>query len=118
MNDFNGTTSFSYDAWGRQTKKTFSTTYTANYYYNYGSKLTKASSDFPGEGTVTYNYGGDQKRRQRTVGGASTWYNWDLGWSVLNEESGTGSGTLLKTYVGGMAEIVVGVRWPDIFFYY
>jgi RHS repeat-associated protein len=35
----------------------------------------------------------------------STWYNWGLGWSVLNEESGTGSGTLQKTYVGGMAEL-------------
>jgi RHS repeat-associated protein len=35
----------------------------------------------------------------------STWYNWGLGWSVLNEESGTGSGALVKTYVGGMAEI-------------
>jgi hypothetical protein len=27
----------------------------------------------------------------------SAWYNLRLGWSVLNEESGTGSGTLLKT---------------------
>jgi hypothetical protein len=37
---------------------------------------------------------------------------------VLNEESGTGSGTFLKTYIGGMAEIVVGAKWSDILLYY
>src|SRR5690606_23697274 len=73
---------------------------------------------FPGEGSVTYNYGGDQKRRQRTVGGVSTWYNWGLGWGVLNEESGTGSGTLQKTYIGGMAEIAGSTPATGAYSYY
>jgi hypothetical protein len=47
----------------------------------------------------------DRKRRQRTVSGVNTWYNWGLGWDLLNEESRTGSGTLQKTYVSGMGEI-------------
>src|SRR5690606_13754640 len=100
----NGTTSFAYDAWGRQTSKTQGS-YSATYGYRYGSKLYSVASSFPGEGSVTYNYGGDQKRRQRTVGGVSTWYNWNLGWSVINEESGTGSGTLQKTYIDRIAEV-------------
>ena len=50
-------TTFSYDAWGRTTRKAQGSD-TADYYYHYGSKLTKVSSSFPGEGTVTYKYGG------------------------------------------------------------
>lgn len=118
MNDFNGTTNFAYDPWGRMTKKNVSTTYTANYHYNYGSKMTKVVSDFPGEGTVEYQYGGDQKRRQRTVGGVDTWYNWGIGWNVLNEESGTGTGTLQKTYLGGMAEVAGSDPTTGAYSYY
>ena len=72
-------------------------TYTATYAYRYGDKLGSVTSDFPGEGTVTYEYGGDQKRRERSVsGGDYAWYNWDIGWNVINEEHS--NGTLSKTY--------------------
>jgi RHS repeat-associated protein len=72
--------------------------YTATYAYRYGSKLYSVASNFPSEGNVTYNYGGDQKRRSRTAGGSTTRYNWDIGWTVLNEEDG--NGTLTRTFVG------------------
>ena len=33
-------------------------------------------------------YGCDQKRREQSVsGGDYTWYNWDIGWNVINEEN-------------------------------
>jgi RHS repeat-associated protein len=86
-----------YDAWGRLTTKTVTGFGAANYYYNYGDKLTKLSSNIPGEGTVDYEYGADQKRRERVSGGTTTWYNYDVGWDVLNEENS--AGTLSLTYV-------------------
>ena len=90
-------TNFAYDQFGRMTQKTRSGS-TATYTYNYGDKLTKVASNFGGEGTVTYTYSGDQKRRSRAVsGGDTTKYRYDQGWSVLNEENG--SGTLQATYV-------------------
>jgi RHS repeat-associated protein len=55
------------------------------------------ASDFPGEGTVEYEYGADQKRRQRDDGTTVTCYNYDIGWSLLNEEDN--AGTLTMTYV-------------------
>ena len=99
----NGTTSFYYDEWSRTISKSLGD-YDATYEYRYGDKLCAVTSDFPDEGTVTYDYGGDGKRRQRTVGGVSTWYNW-AGGNVINEESGTGSGSLTMTYIGKMAHV-------------
>ena len=65
--------------------------------YRYGDKLGSVTSDFPSEGTVAYEYGGDQKRRERSVsGGDYTWYNWDIGWNVINEENS--NCTLSMTY--------------------
>ncbi len=98
----NGTTSFYYDDWGRTISKSLED-YDATYYYRYGGTLYAVTSDFPDEGTVNYNYGGDGKRRQRTVGGTSTWYNWDSGWNVINEENS--QGTLTMTYIGKMAQV-------------
>ncbi len=92
------TTSFAYDQFGRMTQKTRTGGYTGTYYYNYGDKLTKVASNFQGEGTVTYAYSGDQKRRSRAVtGGAMTKYRVDQGWGVVNEENS--GGTLLSTYI-------------------
>jgi YD repeat-containing protein len=92
------TTSFAYDQFGRMTQKTRTGGYTGTYYYNYGDKLTKVASNFQGEGTVTYTYSGDQKRRSRSVsGGAMTKYRVDKGWGVVNEENS--GGTLLSTYI-------------------
>jgi YD repeat-containing protein len=96
---FDGTdTTFGYDAWGRMTSKSDGA-YSASYSYDYGSKLTKVASDFPGEGTAEYEFGADQKRRQRDDGTTVTWYNYGLGWDILNEENG--GGTLTMTFVHG-----------------
>jgi RHS repeat-associated protein len=94
-------TNFTYDAWGRMTAKVQGT-YSASFYYGQGDKLTGITSDFPGEGNVTYSYGGDAKRRQRNDG-TITQYRWDDGWTVLNEEDG--GGVLSLTLVGGLAAI-------------
>ena len=51
-----------------------------------GSKMLKVSAMLPGEGTVDYKYGGDGKRRERDDGTNLTWYNWDVGYNVINEE--------------------------------
>jgi len=91
------TTSFAYDAWGRMTSKSDGT-YSATYAYRYGNKLASVTSDFPSEGNATYQYDGAGKRRQRTGGGATTKYRWDMGWTVLNEEDNLGD--LTRTYVG------------------
>jgi RHS repeat-associated protein len=101
---FGGTdTTFAYDARGRMTSKSDGTN-SAEYYYNYEDKLTKVSSDFPGDGTVEYEYGGDGTRRQRVQGDTTTWYNYDDGWDLLNEESE--NGTLIMTYVHDPAKAV------------
>ena len=98
------TTTMAYDAWGRMTSKAISGSYSATYAYRYGDKLYSVTSDFPGEGTVTYEYGGDQKRRERSVsGGDYTWYNWDIGLRVVNEENS--NGTLSMTYMARLADV-------------
>ncbi len=91
------TTSFAYDAWGRMTSKSDGT-YSATYAYRYGNKLASVTSDFPSEGNATYQYDGAGKRRQRTAGGTTTKYRWDMGWTVLNEEDNLGN--LTRTYMG------------------
>ncbi|MBX3180786.1 MAG: RHS repeat-associated core domain-containing protein [Candidatus Hydrogenedentes bacterium] len=86
------TTTQAYDAWGRLTGRAqggYSATYAfppAADLRRYGDKLYSVTSDFPGEGDVTYEYGGDQKRRSRVAGASETWYNYDMGWNVLSEE--------------------------------
>ncbi|MBX3180781.1 MAG: RHS repeat-associated core domain-containing protein [Candidatus Hydrogenedentes bacterium] len=102
------TTTQAYDAWGRLTGRAqggYSATYAfppAADLRRYGDKLYSVTSDFPGEGDVTYEYGGDQKRRSRVAGASETWYNWDAGWTVLSEEDNAdgSSGALKRTYRG------------------
>ncbi|MDZ4860202.1 MAG: RHS repeat-associated core domain-containing protein [Candidatus Hydrogenedentes bacterium] len=94
MVDYNGTTNFTFDDWGRMTEKERVGS-SATYSWNYGYNLTSVSSNFAGEGTVGYEFGGDRKRRERVSSGNTTWYNYG-GWLVLNEEDG--SGNLSKTY--------------------
>lgn len=85
LTDGNGAQSLAYDQWGRQTSRTRGSS-SATYTYNYGDKLTKVVSSFADEGTVTYKYGGDGKRRERDVsGGAVTAYNFDRGNNVVSE---------------------------------
>jgi len=85
-------TSFACDAWGRMISKTRGN-YSAGYAWGEGDKLTGVASSFPGEGSVTYAYGGDGKRRERNDG-TLTKYRWDRGWNVLHEENGSGGLTL------------------------
>ncbi|MGI6460127.1 MAG: RHS repeat domain-containing protein [Candidatus Hydrogenedentales bacterium] len=89
-------TSFAYDAWGRMTSKSDGT-WSATYAYRYGGKLASVMSDFPSEGNASYQYDGAGKRRQRTGGGTTTRYRWDVGWNVLNEEDNLGS--LARTHI-------------------
>ncbi|HIJ73109.1 MAG TPA: RHS repeat-associated core domain-containing protein [Candidatus Hydrogenedentes bacterium] len=95
-------TNFTYDKYGRMTAKTQGG-YSAAYAYRYSQMLYSVTSDFPGEGTVTYQYGGDLKRRSRTVSGTTTNYNWDAGYSVINEEDS--GGDLTMTYIGKLADV-------------
>jgi RHS repeat-associated protein len=91
------TTSFAYDSWGRQTSKTQGG-YSATYEYGPVQSLSKVTSDFPGEGTVTYAVGGDGMRRQRSVGMDITWYNYTVDETVISEEDG--SDNLQRSFIG------------------
>ncbi len=48
-------------------------------------KLCSVTSNFRDEGNVTYQYGGDGKRRIRTAGSNLTYYWWDAGYNVIEE---------------------------------
>lgn len=101
-------TDMEYDAWGRMTKRDDGT-HEATYGYRYGGKLYSVTSDFPGEGSVTYETGGDGKRRSRVAGVEETWYNWGKGWAKISEEVGSdGVGDLLTSWIAGDAGAVLG----------
>ena len=97
LTDVNGQADFTYDELGRTATKTRDS-FTATYKYHYGDKLASVISNFPDEDDVTYEYGGNGLRRERTTGGVTTTYNWS-GLSVASEEDS--SGDLIRTYVGG-----------------
>ena len=100
MTDGSATIYFTYDPWGRMVSKYQAQTYTASYAYRYGTALHTVASNFPQEGNVTYEYGGNGKRRSRTAGANQTWYNCDSGWNVLSEEdNAAGTGNLVISYV-------------------
>ena len=88
-------TLFFYDSWGRMISKDQGA-YGADYEYRYGDKLKSVTSNFPNEANVTYKYGGDGKRRERSSPYAA--YKWDAGWNMINKENSLG-GTLSVTYV-------------------
>ena len=94
------TTNMAYDAWGNLTSKTQGS-YSATYTYRYGGKLYSVTSDFPGEGNVTYETGGDQKRRSRVQGSNELWFNWDVGWNIISQEDNAdgSTGALAMTHV-------------------
>jgi len=95
-NSAQGTTmTFAYDAWGRTTSKSLGAK-TAEYAYRYGSRLHAVTSDFFDEGNVTFEYGGDGRRRSAAAGGLTMRYRWDAGWNMINEEDG--NGTLTRSY--------------------
>jgi len=86
---------FTYDDWGRTASQTVGSK-SATYSYKYGSKLASVSSTLFGEANVTFEYGGDQRRRSMTTGGVTKQYNWDMAWNVINEEDGNGA--LVRSY--------------------
>ncbi len=94
---------FYYDDWGRMISKDQGD-YGANYEYRYGDKLKSVTSNFPDEADVTYQYGSDGKRRSRDTSSSYTWYNWDAGWNVINEESS--GNTLERTYIHDPGKVV------------
>jgi RHS repeat-associated protein len=101
MTDGSATIYFTYDPWGRMVSKYQAQTYSASYAYRYDDKLYTVTSSFPGEGTVTYQYGGPLALRSRTQGANEKWYNPDAAGNVVSEEdSAGGSGNLTTTYVG------------------
>ena len=108
MADYNGTTTFTYDDWGRTTLRTRGSN-TTTYGWGHNHKIVSVDSTFPDEGNVDYKYGGDGLRRERDEedGTDITWYNWS-GYNVTNEEAdgaGLGDGALTRTYVGGLGDI-------------
>jgi RHS repeat-associated protein len=60
---------------------------------------------------VTYEYGGDGKRRKRQDSSATRQYKWDAGWNVISEENGCG--TLTMTYVHAPGK-VIGTILADV----
>ena len=105
MSDGTNTTNMTYDEWGRLVERDDGT-HTATYAYRYGGKLYGFTSDFPGEGNVTYETGGDGKRRSRVAGTDETWYNWAAGWLLVSEENdSSGGGSLQRTYAGKEAHV-------------
>ncbi len=104
-----------YDAWGRLTSKSDGT-YAATYAYRYGSKLYSVTSDFPGEGNVTYETGGNGKRRSRVAGVDETWYNYTVGFDeVSTEDDADGStGTLTMTNVVRSPSAPVSATLADL----
>ncbi len=103
MTDYNGTTTFGFDDWGRMTSKARGS-YEATYGYRYGQMLRSVTSDFPGEGNVTYEYGGDGKRRAATHGTEASSYSWGLGTQAVSEEDENGA--LARTHVNRFADIL------------
>jgi RHS repeat-associated protein len=98
----NGTTTFTYDAWGRQTAKTLNSV-TDTYAYRYGSKLYGVDLGNDTEVEVAYEYGADGKRRRITTGGLERWVRWNSGWgsTSIDDENGT----LLQLMVGTVAAV-------------
>ena len=91
---------------GRTTSKTRGTD-VATYTWGFGNFLLQVDSDFPDEGLVDYEYGGNMQRRSRDDGTAYTWFNW-AGGAPINEEAagtGVGDGALTNTLIGKLAEL-------------
>jgi RHS repeat-associated protein len=89
------TKAFAHDRQVTQTLNSVTHSY-AYHAFGRGSKLYSVDLATNATLDVTFNYGGDQKRRTMTVGGVTTGYNWDARWNVINEEDG--SGDLARSY--------------------
>ncbi len=79
-----GTINYTYDDWGRQTRKTLGS-YQTDYTWRYGHKLSQVTSNFPGEvSQMNYLYDALGKRRNAitNLAGADV-YRYDLGWNAI-----------------------------------
>lgn len=85
---------------------------TATYAHRYGDRLYSVTSNFPNEGNVTYDYGGDDKRRERSTATEYSWYNYDKGFKLLNEEDNTG--TLTTTHTHANPNPIVSPTLADV----
>ena len=115
MSDGTNTTNMTYDEWGRLVERDDGT-HTAAYAYRYGGKLYGFSSDFAGEGNVTYETGGDGKRRSRVAGTDETWYNYTAGFDVVSTEDNAdgSSGALTMTNVVFAPRTLVSATLADL----
>jgi RHS repeat-associated protein len=91
------TCSFSYDPWGRMSTKTTNGTTQEVYGYKYGDKLCSYTTNAPGGSNVTYNFGGDGRRRSRTSGGVITKFCWDKDWNMVAQKDAADN--LVMTYI-------------------
>jgi RHS repeat-associated protein len=109
------TTTMTYDDWGRLAARGDGT-HDATYGYRYGSMLHNVTSDFPGEGNVTYETGSDRKRRSRIAGVEETWYNYTVGFDVVSTENDAdgSSGTLTMTNVVLLPVLPVSMLVGDL----
>jgi len=91
------TTNFTYDDWGRTLSKVRNGSTSESYTYRYGGKLYSVTTNFPANSNSTYQYRGDGRLYSRTNAGATTRFNYGVGWQVLTEEAT--NGTLQMSYV-------------------
>jgi RHS repeat-associated protein len=115
MNDGTASIDMTYDEWGRLVERDDGT-HSATYAYRYGGKLHSVTSNFPGEGNVTYETGGDQKRRSRVAGASETWYNYTIGFDVISTEDDAdgSSGSLTMTNVVRSPRAQVSASLADL----
>jgi len=100
--DYNGTTNYTFDAWGR-TNTEAKNGVTKTYSWRSANLLGGIDSSASGDVDVTYDYTGDLKRVWRMENGTVTnAYQWDAGFNVTNEGSNV---TAMKTFVPGLAEV-------------
>ncbi len=100
------TTTMTYDDWGRLTTRDDGT-HTASFTWGLGSELLQFDSNFVDQGTVSYQYGGDGKRRSVDDGTSYVWHNWARNIPINEEDqgAGVGDGSLSKTYIAFRAEV-------------
>ena len=98
------TTSFTYDALGRQTGKSRGS-YSASYGYRYGARLYDVATNFPGEQDVTFEYAGDGTRRLKLMAGGDEIYRWDpLRGNLMHREEGVDHAETFVHDPGGCSE--------------
>jgi RHS repeat-associated protein len=103
--DYNGSTTYAYDARGRMSTETKNSV-TKTYSWTMANLLAGVDSSASGDTDVSYFYTGDLKRIWRLENGSlKNTYKWDAGFNVSEETDWVTSKT--KTYAEGLAEVDV-----------